>query len=69
MVPSFESTFHEVSTVRLLIADDEANIRTSISRFLGLSGIETLEATNGLSAQKMLQEEAVDGAIIDLKMA
>ena len=68
MVPSFESTFHEVSTVRLLIADDEANIRTSISRFLGLSGIETLEATNGLSAQKMLQEEAVDGAIIDLKM-
>jgi two-component system, NtrC family, response regulator AtoC len=54
--------------VRLLIADDETNIRQSISRYFALSGIETAEAKNGLSAQKLLQEEAFDGAIFDLKM-
>ncbi len=54
--------------MRLLIADDETNIRRSISRYFALSGIETAEAKNGLSAQKLLQEEAFDGAIFDLKM-
>ncbi len=54
--------------MRLLVADDEANIRRNISRYLGLSDIESEEASNGLAAQKLLEEQAFDGAVVDLKM-
>jgi two-component system response regulator AtoC len=54
--------------MKILIVDDEPNIRDLMHRYLGLDGIESDCAENGLSAQRMLREEAYDAALIDLKM-
>jgi two-component system response regulator AtoC len=54
--------------MKILIVDDEKNIRESIHEYLGLEGIEADEADNGLAAQRNLQEDVFDGAILDLKM-
>ena len=54
--------------MRILIVDDEKNIRDSIARFLKLEEIEGVPVENGLVAKKLLEEEMFDAAIIDLKM-
>ena len=54
--------------IRVLVADDEPNIRTSLKRYLELDGAEVVTAENGLSAQRRLRGEAFAAAIIDLKM-
>lgn len=54
--------------MKILIVDDEPNIRDLMHRYLGLDGIKSDCAENGLSAQRMLREEAYDAALIDLKM-
>jgi two-component system response regulator AtoC len=54
--------------MRVLIADDEKNIRRTVAEYLALEGIECLQAENGLSARKILAEEAVDGLVVDLRM-
>jgi len=54
--------------MRILVCDDEKNIRENIAEYLGLEGVETLQAQNGLAAQKLLTEQQVDGAVVDLKM-
>ncbi|MFP4066618.1 MAG: sigma-54-dependent transcriptional regulator [Spirochaetaceae bacterium] len=54
--------------MRVLIADDEKNIRRTVAEYLELDGIECREAENGLSAQKALSEEHFDGFIVDLRM-
>ncbi|HPZ15749.1 MAG TPA: sigma-54 dependent transcriptional regulator [Sphaerochaeta sp.] len=54
--------------MRILIVDDEPNIRELMRRYLGLDGIESDCAENGLSAQRMLSEEHYDACLVDLKM-
>ncbi len=54
--------------MKILIVDDEPNIRDLMHRYLSLDSIESDRAENGLSAQRMLREEAYDAALIDLKM-
>lgn len=54
--------------MRLLIVDDEKNIRTSIVDFFRMEGTETAEAQNGLAAQKLLSEQSFDGVVLDLRM-
>ena len=54
--------------MRVLVVDDEKNIRGSIDRYLRLEGIESLGAENGLSAQRLLQREPFAAAVVDLKM-
>jgi len=54
--------------MRILIVDDEVNIRELMKRFLGLEGIDADSAENGFSAQRMLSEQAYDACIVDLKM-
>ena len=54
--------------MRVLIVDDEKNIRQSIRSYLEISGLETEEAQNGLSAQRMLQREVFAAVILDIKM-
>jgi two-component system response regulator AtoC len=54
--------------VRVLIVDDEKNIRTSIQRYLSTENIETVTAENGLSAKRLLQEQVFSAGIIDLRM-
>lgn len=54
--------------MRILIADDEENIRKSLAEFLKMEGFETELAENGLSAQRLLLREVYDAAVVDLKM-
>lgn len=54
--------------MKILIADDEQNIRESISKFLKLENYEIIQSANGLSAKRALEEEVFDLVILDLKM-
>ena len=54
--------------MKVLVVDDEKNIRESVERYLRLEGLETAGAENGLSAQRLLSEEAFAAAIVDLRM-
>src|SRR5690554_1478803 len=54
--------------MKILIVDDEPNIRESMRKYLTLEGIESCGAENGLSAQRLLREQTYDACLIDLKM-
>lgn len=54
--------------MRVLISDDEENIRMLMKRFLALDGIECDTAENGLSAQRYLRESHYDALLVDLRM-
>ncbi|MGM0675168.1 MAG: sigma-54-dependent transcriptional regulator [Spirochaetota bacterium] len=54
--------------MRVLIADDEKNIRRTVADYFALEDIDCVEAENGLSAQKALSKEPFDGLVVDLRM-
>jgi len=54
--------------MKILVVDDERNVRDSIGKFLKLENMDVVGAENGLSAQRILQREVFSAAIIDLKM-
>jgi len=54
--------------MRVLIADDEKNIRETLKRIFLLEGIEAVTAPDGITARDLLAEERFDVAILDLKM-
>lgn len=54
--------------MRILIVDDEPNIRELMRKYLSLEGMESDGAENGLSAQRLLREEHYDACLIDLRM-
>jgi two-component system response regulator AtoC len=54
--------------VKVLVADDEKNIRDSIARYLRLENIDSVCVENGMAAQRLLQEEVFSAGIIDLRM-
>jgi two-component system response regulator AtoC len=54
--------------VKILVADDEKNIREALVKWLNASGFEATGAENGLAAQRLLQEEAFSGVVSDLRM-
>ncbi|UCF96992.1 MAG: sigma-54-dependent Fis family transcriptional regulator [Spirochaetaceae bacterium] len=54
--------------MRVLVVDDEKNIRESVQRYLSTENIETVAAENGLSAKRLLQEQVFSAGIIDLRM-
>ncbi len=54
--------------MKVLIVDDEKNIRDVMGKFLKLDAIDADGAENGLSAQRMLREEHYDAMVLDLKM-
>ncbi len=54
--------------MRILIADDEKNIREALVKWLNTSGFEAVGVENGLAAQRLLQEEAFAGVVSDLRM-
>ncbi|MCX7569849.1 response regulator transcription factor [Tumebacillus sp. DT12] len=57
-----------MSRERILIADDEADMRTLLRIALQAQGYETLEAENGRVACAMLERDAVDLLILDIMM-
>jgi two-component system response regulator AtoC len=54
--------------MKVLIADDEKNIRDSIARFIAAEGIESATASDGAEARALLESEHFDGMILDLRM-
>ncbi len=54
--------------MRILVVDDEKNIRDSIVRYLGVEKIDATAAENGAAARKLLQDESFDAAVVDLRM-
>lgn len=54
--------------MKVLIVDDEVNIRDSLSQFFAVYEIDSECAENGLAAQRMLCEAMYDAMVVDLKM-
>lgn len=54
--------------MRVLVADDEKNIRGTVAAYLRSEGFVCAEAENGRSAQKALSEGHFDGLVLDLRM-
>lgn len=54
--------------MRVLLVDDEVNIRDLMGKFLSLENIDSDGADNAYSAQRMLREKTFDACLIDLKM-
>jgi DNA-binding response OmpR family regulator len=54
--------------VKVLVVDDESDIRTIVGLNLGLAGMDFGEARNGDEALEMLREGAWDACVLDLMM-
>jgi two-component system response regulator AtoC len=54
--------------MRVLVADDEPNLLSSISAFLKMEEIVAIPAPDGLVAKKLLAEESYDAALLDIRM-
>jgi two-component system response regulator AtoC len=54
--------------MRVLIVDDEHNIRSSLQKYLRLENIESQGAENGGAAMDWLSREHFDAVILDLKL-
>jgi two-component system response regulator AtoC len=54
--------------MKVLIVDDEKNIRESIQRLFELEGIESAAATDGREGAARLAESVFDAVVLDLKM-
>ena len=54
--------------MKILIVDDETNIRDLMCRYMKVEGIDGEGAENAFSAQRILREEPFDGMLVDLKM-
>ena len=53
---------------KILICDDEANIRAVIKRYAEFEGFEVSEAENGMEAVKISRETQFDMIIMDVMM-
>ena len=53
---------------KILVVDDEADMRMMLSRFLSRKGYTVLGASNGKEALSMLEAEEMDAALIDIRM-
>ncbi len=54
--------------MKILVADDEKDIRERITRLCKLEKIEAVAAENGLSARRILENDVFDAVITDLYM-
>lgn len=54
--------------MKVLVVDDEKNIREVIKKILEMENIECMTAENGLAAQRILFEDSFDVLVSDLKM-
>ena len=54
--------------MRVLIVDDEKNIRESLGKYLGFEKIDSLGAESGEAALEYLAKESFDAVILDLKL-
>ncbi len=55
-------------TRNVLIVDDDRNLTKMVSAVLAVAGLNVLTATDGLAALELLDGQAVDIIILDLRM-
>ena len=53
---------------RILIADDDYEIRSGLVEYLGSTGMEILEAENGTEALSIVRKHRIDLAVLDMHM-
>ena len=56
------------SKPRILVADDESDIRASLRMILEYEGMEMVEADSGPSAIRLVEEQEPDAVLLDIKM-
>jgi two-component system nitrogen regulation response regulator NtrX len=56
------------SKSRILVADDESDIRASLRMILEYEGLEMLEAESGPQAIRLVEEQDPDAVLLDIKM-
>jgi DNA-binding response OmpR family regulator len=56
------------SDARVLVVDDEAEVRSALVRYLGLLGYRVEEASSGHQALKMLRRNTYDAVVLDIRM-
>ncbi|MCI0417090.1 sigma-54 dependent transcriptional regulator [bacterium] len=54
--------------MKILIVDDEKNIRTSLSRFFDLHGFQATAVENGSEALEQVRKSSFDCIVLDLKL-
>jgi DNA-binding response OmpR family regulator len=54
--------------MRVLVADDDAQVRGVVSALLAQAGIEAVQAADGASALALASEQPLEVAIIDWRM-
>ena len=54
--------------MKVLIVDDEKNIRTSLSRFFDLHGFQATAVENGTDALEQVRKSSFDCIVLDLKL-
>jgi two-component system response regulator AtoC len=54
--------------MRILIVDDEKNIRDSLKKYLSLESIDAETAESGEAALSLLEDRSFDAAVLDLKL-
>jgi len=54
--------------VRVLVVDDEADIRATVSAMLEIEGYDVDEAANGADALHAVEEHAPDLILLDMRM-
>jgi DNA-binding NtrC family response regulator len=57
-----------MSSPRILLVDDEDRFRTNLAKMLAAQGLEVADAAGGREALELLQHEAYDVALVDLRM-
>ena len=58
----------QVSRPRILIVDDEADIRSSLKMILEYEEMETIEAPDGKKALELIESSPPDAMLLDIKM-
>src|SRR5688500_20023038 len=54
--------------VRVLIVDDEPDIRATVSAMLEIEGYDVAEAANGADALQVFEEQTPDVILLDMRM-
>ena len=54
--------------VRVLVVDDEPDIRATVSAMLEIEGYDVAEAANGADALHLVEERAPDIILLDMRM-
>lgn len=54
--------------MKIIVVDDEKNIRESIAKYLSMENFNVSTAANGLSGERLIMDEIFDLAVVDLKM-